>query len=72
MNAHPGAFKFTLNETEAFPAAHTLPSDVLLQVIDFIELAIILTDPLGKSFTPIRGASASLSPARPSSNATAG
>ena len=48
MNAHPGAFKFSLNETEAFPPAHALSSDVLLQVIDFIELAIILTDPLGQ------------------------
>jgi DNA-binding CsgD family transcriptional regulator len=48
MNAHPGAFKFNLNETEAFPPAHALSSDVLLQVIDFIELAIILTDPLGQ------------------------
>jgi DNA-binding CsgD family transcriptional regulator len=49
MNAHPGALNFrALFERESFPPTAGPPRDVLLEVMDLIDLAIILTDPAGQ------------------------
>ena len=62
MNAHIGTRQFaSLTEDQPFGSAQDLPKDVLLEIIDLIGLAIMLTDPAGRLVYTNKAASRLLS-----------